>query len=714
MNATGPNQLFSNEHSTSERIVHRPKFRPDIEGLRAIAILLVLAYHARVPGFQGGYIGVNIFFVLSGYLITWLLLNEAQNTGRIDLVRFYSRRARRLLPALLVVFVVTIAFSTLIYAPFEQIDLATAALATATYLSNVHFAYTAVDYLGAAPETNPLLHTWSLSLEEQFYLVWPVFVMLAAGIFVRKTLFSQQRKLPPELANPKISRSRVLIWMVSITILSFLLSLHWTETKQSWAFFLSPSRTWEFSMGALGILVPPLFQRHSHLRTVSGWLGILGIALAATLFNELTPFPGFAALLPCISTLLVLRACTTSPPEVSSPTLLSRFLSWRVFQNIGRVSYAWYLWHWPILVFAQAIAPGSPLIVRIGLVLVAWLLAEATYGLVENPVRHNSFLAKKPIRSFSLGLFITVISIFLSVGWMQTAKAQAEAPNQLQYTRARRDIPIVYQNGCHVSFFSDTPQLEGCTLAEPVSNIDRPAVVLVGDSHAAQWYAPLAQLAETKGWALTSMTKAACPYVDIPKFLPVLGRDYSECPTWQQKTLEAIQTLNPDLVIVTSWTNQPFSREEWITGTDRMMEALSTNSQHVVALKDTPSLEFDAPICLARQDRWFFSKFKAAPCQLKIPETPEEQVQSANEALTLAADKYENVVLVDMNPYVCDQAVCDLKRDGLILYRDAHHLTEEFSLSLAESMYQEIITAIQQPLKARVPVKLSGLGKYSQ
>ncbi|MEL7492706.1 MAG: acyltransferase family protein [Cyanobacteria bacterium J06554_11] len=657
MHATGPNDSSTNGHSTSNRIVDRPKFRPDIEGLRAIAILLVLAYHARVPGFQGGYIGVNIFFVLSGYLITWLMLNEAQTTGRIDLIRFYSRRARRLLPALLVVFVATIAFSALIYAPFEQIDLAAAALATATYLSNVHFAYTAVDYLGAAPETNPLLHTWSLSLEEQFYLVWPVLIMLASGIFAWKTLFLPKRPFPQRLSNPEISRRRVLVWLLSITILSFMLSLHWTETKQSWAFFLAPSRAWEFSIGALGILAPPLFHQRSYFREVLGWLGILGIATSAMLFNEFTSFPGVAALLPSISTILVLRACAARSQLGDPQTVLARFLKWRVFQNIGRVSYSWYLWHWPILVFAQAIAPSSPLIVRVGLIFVAWLLAEASYRLIENPVRHNSFLAKKPARSFCLGLFITVISISLSFGWMQAAKAQAESPSQMQYTRARRDIPIVYKNGCHVSFFSDTPQLEGCTLAESVTNLERPAVVLVGDSHAAQWYAPLAQLAETKGWALTSMTKAACPYVDIPKYLPQLGRDYSECPTWQQKTLNAIRKLNPDLVIVTSWTNQPFSREEWITGTDRMMAALSTASRHVVALKDNPSLEFDAPICLARQERWFFSKISANSCQLKMLKTPTQQVQSANEALTLAAEKYANVALVDMNIHICDQAV---------------------------------------------------------
>ncbi|MGH7656940.1 MAG: acyltransferase family protein, partial [Gemmatimonadales bacterium] len=161
---------------------HRPRYRPDIEGLRAIAVLLIVAFHAGVPGFTGGFVGVDVFFVLSGYLITWLLVDEAERTGTINLGRFYARRARRLLPALALVLIVTLAVTALLYAPYEQRVLAKTWAATAFYASNIHFASDAMNYHGAAAETNPLLHTWSLSVEEQFYLLWPWLVLGGLGV----------------------------------------------------------------------------------------------------------------------------------------------------------------------------------------------------------------------------------------------------------------------------------------------------------------------------------------------------------------------------------------------------------------------------------------------------------------------------------------------------------------------------------------------------
>jgi peptidoglycan/LPS O-acetylase OafA/YrhL len=225
--------------------VQSATFRPDIEGLRAIAILLVVGYHAAVPGLSGGYVGVDIFFVLSGYLITGLLVGDINKTGKVDFRRFYARRARRLLPALTLTLLVTVIASAAIYPPSEvmQGGLAGTAVSTAAYASNLYFARWGADYFAPDPEKNPFLHTWSLSVEEQFYLIWPLFIIFALRV--------------PDFQNPrKANGRRLLPWMATVVVLSFILSLYLTGVRHSWAYFTSPTRAWEFALGGFVVLLP--------------------------------------------------------------------------------------------------------------------------------------------------------------------------------------------------------------------------------------------------------------------------------------------------------------------------------------------------------------------------------------------------------------------------------------------------------------------------
>jgi peptidoglycan/LPS O-acetylase OafA/YrhL len=288
-------------------------FRPDIEGLRAIAILLIVGYHADIPGFSGGYVGVDVFFVLSGFLITGLIVREIEKTGTLDLLGFYARRARRLLPALMLTLLVITILGVVIYAPGEQIEFSKTAIATAAYGSNLFFAITGSDYFRAERTRNPLLHTWSLSVEEQFYLVWPLFIMFVLNVL-------------PWKIYAKASRRQLLWWMAAVAGLSFALSLYLTGLQQSWAYFLSPTRAWEFALGAIVVLLsqkplsfvtlagqgttngcmrflPSIVEKSSYW---SGWVGLIGICISSILFSKTTVFPGTAALLPAFSTALVL------------------------------------------------------------------------------------------------------------------------------------------------------------------------------------------------------------------------------------------------------------------------------------------------------------------------------------------------------------------------------------------------------------------------
>lgn len=639
----------------------RPHYRPDIEGLRAIAILLALGYHADVPGFSGGYVGVDIFFVLSGYLITWLLVYEAEETGAISLGKFYARRTRRLLPAMVVMLIATVIVGAVIYAPFEQRGLASTAIATATYWSNIHFANLATDYLSPASETNPFLHTWSLSVEEQFYLLWPLFVMLLLGV--------------AHWQGRKVNHRRLWWGAILLTGLSFALSAYLTSTRQPWAFFLLPARAWEFAAGALAVLLPKFLKIDlpGGMISVLGWVGFGGLVAANLFFDRSTPFPGIAALLPVLATVLLLWA-GAGPAE----TGITKLLSLRPMQEIGRLSYSWYLWHWPVLVFATANNTRLPLWVRLGLLGVSLLLAAASYRFVESPIRYHRVLVRRSGYSLAMAACITILGLGLTYGWWQLSVNWAKLPQQARFTQVIDELPEIYNTGCHADFFETDLKVENCT-AGP-ADASR-SLVLFGDSHAAQWYPALEQMANEQSWRLISLTKSACPAVDLLKFHPRMGRDYVECSVWRQAALQLMKELKPDLVVVSSSASQ-IQPSEWQPGMERILDVLSEISRSVVLLRDTPYPGFDVPRCLARH-HWGAAITPVPACEITIAN--KASLELYNLQLQTAAH-YPNVFVVDMEPYICPEMPCQLERDELILYRDSHHLSVPFVKSLTETL----------------------------
>lgn len=642
----------------------RPRFRADIEGLRALAILLVVGYHAGVPGMSGGYIGVDVFFVLSGYLITWLLAHEVATTGRIDLSRFYARRARRLLPASAMMLTVVAIVAAVLYAPFEQEAFAKTAAATAVYFSNVHFAQEATNYLGAGAETNPLLHTWSLGVEEQFYFVWPLFVMVALGVW----------------RSRRTGEVGILLWMVGAAMLSLALAVYYTEVQQPRAFFLSPHRAWEFAAGAIGLLLPSWDRTGSDatpsdaptargvramVSGVWGWGGLAAIGAAAWFYDDQTAFPGTAALLPVIGTVVVLRSGTA---EAETP--LARLLAWQPLQYLGRLSYSWYLWHWPVLVIGATVMDTTPLPVRLGLLILSLGIAEASYRFVETPIRHNAWLSARNRASLAMAVGLTACTLAFSVGWSGVASRWTQDPAQERYTAAAADVPSIYTTGCHVDFYTSEAPLERCAEGPHAG----PTVVLFGDSHAAHWYPLLSELAAEQGWRLITATKSACPAVSGPKHNDILRRTYRECTAWRQDVFEKLQAIKPDLLLAISSTKQPFGPEAWEAGTEQTVRALSAASERVVLLRDTPAPEFDAPSCAARAS-WRPLGGVGSACTFP-KETSERTAIHAIERQV--ATRYDNVESIDLSDYLCTGSSCTVEREGVMLYRDTHHLTSEF------------------------------------
>jgi peptidoglycan/LPS O-acetylase OafA/YrhL len=345
------------------------EFRPDIEGLRAVAVVAVVLFHADVPGIGGGYVGVDVFFVISGFLITGLLWREVSTTGTVRLRRFYGARARRLLPASATVGVITMIASAILLPPLQARSVFGDGITSALYVGNYWFILQAVDYFAASLPQSPFQHYWSLGVEEQFYLVWPALIIGTAWLIRRV-----RRRTKTDAIS---SQSPYLVVLALVAVISFALSLAATYVAPSAAFFSLPTRAWQLGVGGLVALTAGQWRRlPATAAAIAGWAGLALILLACTLFEPTTIYPGIAALLPVLGAALVIGAGCATPSQGCG-----RALGLPPMRAVGRVSYSWYLWHWPVLVLAPALL-GHPLglVGRLAAVLVSAGLTSADCG----------------------------------------------------------------------------------------------------------------------------------------------------------------------------------------------------------------------------------------------------------------------------------------------------------------------------------------------
>ncbi len=653
----------------------RPK-RLDIQGLRAVAVLLVLLFHAEIPGFGGGYVGVDVFFVISGFLISSHLLESLRDRGTISFGAFYARRARRLLPAAFAVIVATVVTAAVWVSPVQFPYVVNDALAAALYLPNMWFAYIETDYL--APKLpSLLLHYWSLGLEEQFYLVWP---LLLWAVF-------------------RLRRRWMAAAIAVVTAASFVGCVWLTATDLPKAFFWLPPRMWEFGLGALVALARLNRDRLLPPRLVApaGWAGLAAIAASGSLFSVGTDFPGYVAALPVAGTALLIAA---GPGRGSPAAVLSlRPLTW-----IGDISYSVYLVHWPALALpyaATAYTEALPLWLRAGIAAsclpVGWLL----YTLVEQPGRHARWLVTaRPRRTLGVAAagMVTVITGVLAISAVYnppildagkpaphtalTAKpvGTAYVPSNLtpSLAHAHADRPAIYTNGCH----RYTPSVDpaGCrTGTDPTA----PLVVLFGDSHAAQWYTALADLAEDGLIRLESHTKDGCPPASIHV------RRYPQCDVWRDGVLDVIATARPALVLLGSYgryytAHRDVTSAAWRDGLARTIERLPPQTR-VAIIADTPSADVSRPICLGR----FLDD--AQRCAIPRVAAFDDAVRRA-ELDVVAAGAARNL---DYTRYLCDDTSCPaiLLGDTLV-YFDGNHITTAMSRALAGVVGADIETAL--------------------
>ena len=726
----------------------KDNFRPDIEGLRGVAVLLVVLFHAGLLSnapiqLTGGFIGVDLFFVISGYLITGLLVRERERTGTVSFSRFYARRVRRILPAAAVVLLITIplaySLETLLQRPDAMQDAAAAALS----IANIRFALT-TDYFN--PVTfSPFLHFWSLGVEEQFYFVWPAVLLLAAW------------------RSPRLGATLAL---ATIVVVSFWASLWMTDQNTSWAFYMLPTRAWQLAAGGLlavgagrlerlpGALKQPIAQT----LVIVGWLALAALLVDAYVFDSaLSPYPGMAALVPTLAGVILIA----SGAELHGPGAFLRLMPVRF---IGKISYSLYLWHWPLLILGglylsgssvlAAMVPGEAIALlqpwqAIVLALFSIPIATVSWGLVEEPFRRGFIPLPRPSRTVAVGVSVMIIVAALGTSFNFTAQgaladigggdqAGPDATDTIppddtptddigptdtptkslgptdtpqpgdtatpvpELTPALTMAPAVKPTSYAVSLLKpalakaatdyEAPWKGGClgwvkTTVPPAwgkcvygNTKGTYQVALIGDSHGSALFPAVNEVAKAHGWKLVVYLKIDCSFVDIPvKETTTLKREYTECATWNNNVIARLKAHPPDLVIVhmSRWIFNVNAADGGYGAQGNAMgrEMLKIPSQsQVVMIEDIPDpWNMSVPECLSSH----LSDYRG--CNYSRT-TAFNSYWGKRET---AAARTAKVPLIDPSPWICPgTGSCPVVQNGMIMFRDQHHLTATYAKSL--------------------------------
>jgi hypothetical protein len=498
-------------------------------------------------------------------------------------------------------------------------------------------------------------------------LVWPILILLLWRLFGRR------------------SRDRLVVPLGVLGGLSLLGCVIVTRLAQPWAFFVTPFRAWEFAIGGVaGMASVSWLERHRKAISVSGWIGACAILMAATMFDQRTSFPGAAALLPAGGTALVLLAGAVVPSAS-----LPRTLSQPGLLYVGRVSYSWYLWHWPVLLFAEAVWPHGGARVVLPAVLLSLALAGITNVLVENPLRYSTALRPRPFLSLALACVVMFVSVGCSGLGFWAGSSAANGGNQLALTKAHDDVPALYTSQCIAAANQAAVHVPRCFFGDTTGSR---TVVLLGDSHAVQWYPALDRVARQRHWRLLVLTKTSCPASVVTVYNDALGRAYAECDKWRQAALDTILTRHPDAVFVAHSEAYVFplrdvSPSAWVAGLQTTLRRLDAAGIPTFLFRDSPRPGFDVPTCLARAS-WRGTNASAACTVARVNALQRALLDLDRRAVS----GLEHVMLLDLSDAICSARTCEPIRNGTVVYRDTNHLTATFVVKLTPL------------LEARVPI----------
>jgi peptidoglycan/LPS O-acetylase OafA/YrhL len=735
------------EEPKPPRPVAATEHRDDLQGLRAVAVLMVALGHAGVGFLKGGYVGVDVFFVLSGFLITGLLLSSAAKHGSVSLTDFYVRRARRILPAAALTLVATVLAAYWLLNVVRAKQAVWDSLWASVFAANIHFAEQGTDYFSQGRPPSPVEHFWSLAVEEQFYLVWPAVLSLVLFGAVTRGRTRRRARMVDETAL-----RRLLVVVLAAAIASLVWSIYYTEVNPTPAYFSTFARTWELAIGAaLAIGTSKLIRpaatsnvvRFSRAwRVPMGWVGLAAIACAGVMFSGTTPFPGSAALLPTLGTALVIGAgIGGAKPRFG----VGRLLALAPMRYVGDRSYAFYLWHWPVLIIASEYA-GHKLPVRATLLLLAgaFLLSVITYALYENPIRRARWSAPASAMlwpssvaavvfvsaftleaindtSFRLQAGGAVEPIRLVVPAAATKSAHSESSRAVAASAAGRPLPAVVaavksaRRGAPIPSALTPPVtgLEehenlyffpgGCSDSNPTESTSKicrlgdasssKSIVVMGDSHAQMWMPAILSMAEQDGWAVLPVVKSAC----VPNTTWTNRRDFGidgtrldarlrVCRAWFSWALRQIKALHPDVTLIAGASGgaSGYQAEAIKRGFISLTTAAKSFSRDVVVVADTEGIAQQPVDCLLGRH---------ATMGRCTTTWSEERFYFNNDLA--AFSKGHDFRFIKTRGWFCFELQCPTVIGHTIVYRDTGHLTKAYAEELAEPFRASFRQAIR-------------------
>lgn len=660
----------------------KKQLRGDIEGLRAVAVGTVLLYHVGLPFMPGGFVGVDIFFVISGFLITSLLLREAMKTGRVSLADFYARRARRLLPAASVVLIFTAVLGWAVLPGPDRLNLGADVVAATFYIINWALAWRSVDYLAEDAAPSALQQYWSLSVEEQFYVVWPLIIILGL-VLARRT-----RVRPKPL---------LFAMLAVLAAVSLVYSVVHTKSDPATAYFYTTTRVWELAIGALlAFLVVRLTSLPRRAAEALAAVGLALIVWSAFFLTSATPWPSAWALAPTVGAALVIAAgCATQT------TVTARLLSLRPMVWIGGISYAIYLWHWPLITIAKTAYPDVRIrhLVLLGVLSIA--LAWLTKHLVEDPIRFHPGLSAKPSRGLLFGLASMVVTALVGTAvWATVPKLDANArvngatslvadPSSDTWTVrkdlsqvvptsgkvtpdpavAPEDVPSYYADDCQVA--QGDPEVDtSCVYG---SKDGSQTIAMLGDSKMGQWFPAVESIAKSEGWRLELYLKSACSFTYD-------GAD-PDCEEFGHNVNAHFdQGAAPDVALVSQGSATSSSLRSGMAEAIKDLEAKGTE---VVVVADTPRPDqAQVYTCVEEHPE----DFEACA----FPAKGKGRAGVGTSALAAAA-KLADTSFVDLNEWICPPGrSCPAVIDDTLVYRQGSHVTATYIRSLTPMLYRAL------------------------
>ena len=674
--------------------------RPEIQALRAVAVVAVLLFHLWPNRLTGGYVGVDVFFAISGFLITAHILREVDATGRIRLAAFWARRVRRLLPAALLVLALS-AIATYLWVPADKWQQYFGEIGASTlYVQNWQLAHNAVDYLASSNQPSAVQHYWTLSVEEQFYAIWPLLIG-AVLLFMGR-------------CSVRLRRMGILGVLILLTAVSFAYSIVMTHKNPSAAYFITPTHIWEFGLGAIVAFIWPEPAGRPLLRSAMSWVGLACIAFAAVIYSAATAFPGYAAALPVIGALLVIVA---GPIGGRFGTL--RFAALPPVKFLGDISYSVYLWHFPLIVIVPfVLGHDTGRTARLVIAGVTILLAWATQVFIEDPIRFSPrFLARRrPLTVFAWGAGAMAIVVAVSgMGWThiterEEASRQAvakllddppscfgaaaladEACRGRSPTTLVPDPAVASQDGpaskrCGWSGQSED-RFDICHFGDTVN--PRKRIALIGDSHIQQYYVAMKVIAKKEHWQVDLIGKGRCYWSTRLRHeeRPV----QKSCEQWNQRLKNYLEETEPyDGIVTTYQSGSKLDLKDGENQNEATVEGLvdawtpvAKKGTEIIAIVDSPAPSRDVFECVIKHQ----TKSKSH-CSVPRDETFPFDAQPA------AVKQVPHAKLVDLTDLICERTACSPVIGGVVAYRRAGHLSDTYVKTLAPYLRERLLAVM--------------------